>query len=304
MEHILLKFISQKKFLIDFLDGKLYMNSLYYFWNQGAVDEAQKRREQALKDNPNLDPETYTVPITGGPGSGQIDLFEGVVNTVPSKDTSLPDDFKSHMQMDMIYRSVGMGYCNVLCFYKMDYELVSNGMAYRYYLGDMKEFGEYVIVIDDKAEFLRRVNKAAEKQGLKYLCGTVMYKKPKLNGGVAKKGHSVVLKCDEKVDIQGGTGDAFVKMDNYAYQSEWRIALYRGVKDTQAYTLEIGDIRDIVHWVRNESLDAEIKSMFQHKTVKKTDDCWYGNIDRKELRELFYQLGDNKAEMMMVIGGI
>ena len=284
MEHILLKFISQKKYLTDFLDGKLYMNSLYYFWSQYALDEAQRRREQDLKDNPELDPEAYTVPITGGPGSGQIDLFEGVVNTVASKDTSLPDDFKSHMQMDMIYRSVGMGYCNVLCFYKMDYELVNNGMAYKYYLGDMKEFGEYVVVIDDKDEFLRRVNRAAEEQEFKYLCGDVMYKKPKLNCEDVKSGHNIVLKCDEKVDIQGGTGDAFVKMDHYAYQREWRIALYRGVNDTKAYTLEIGDIRDIVHWVRSESLDAEIKGMFQHRAVKKADDCWYGNIDRKELR--------------------
>ncbi len=229
-------------------------------------------------------------------------MFEGVVKTVASKDVELPDEFKNHMLMDMTYRSVGMGYCDVLCFYKMDYELVNNGMAYKYYLGDMKEFGEYVVVIDDKDELLRRINRVAEKQGFKYLCGSVRYKKPKLNDENVKESHNIVLKCDEKFDIMDGAGDAFVKMDNFAYQKEWRVALYRGVKDTKAYTLDIGDIRDIVHWVRSENLKDEVRDMFQRRAVKKTDDCWCGNIDRGELRKLFYQLGDNKAEMMMVIG--
>ncbi len=302
MEHILLKFISKKEYLKDFLDGKLYMNSLYYFWNQGALDEAKKKRVQDLKNNPQLDPEEYAVQITGGPGVGQIDLFEGAVNTVASNDTNLPSYIKNHMFMDMFYRSVGMGYCNVLCFHKLDYELACNGMVYEYYLGNMKEFGEYAVIIDEKAEFLRRVNRAVEKQGFMYLCGTVNYKKPKLNGKNVKEGHNIVLKCHEKADIQGGVGDAFVKIDKYAYQREWRIALYRGIKDTKAYTLEIGDTRDIVHWVRSENIEAEIEEMFQRKVVKHTDDCWYGNVDRKELRKLFYQLGDNKAEMMMVVG--
>lgn len=302
MEHILLKFISKKEYLKDFLDGKLYMNSLYYFWNQSALDEAKNRWERDLKNYPELDSEKYAVPIIGGPGAGQIDLFEGIVNTVASNDTDLPSNIKNHMFMDIVYRSVGMGYCNVLCFHKLDYELTCNGMVCEYYLGNMKEFGEYVVIIDDKAEFLRRVNRSAEKQGFKYLCGSVNYKKPKLNGKDAKKGNHIVLKCEEKADIKGGIGDAFIKMDNFAYQREWRIALYRGVKDTKAYTLEIGDIRDIVHWVRSESLDADIREKFQRKAVKHTDDCWYGNVDRKAFREMFYQLGDNKAETLMVVG--
>lgn len=86
------------------------------------------------------------------------------------------------MLMDTIYRSVGMGYCNVLCFYKMDYELINNGTVSSYSLGNMQEFGEYAVIVDDKDELIRRIKRAAEKRRFKYLCGTVLYKKPKLNG--------------------------------------------------------------------------------------------------------------------------
>lgn len=302
MEHILLKFISKKEYLEDFLDGKLYMNSLYYFWNQSALDYAKTCREKELKDNPNLDPEKYVVPITGGPGPGQIDLFEGVAKTVVSEESNLPDEMKTYMLMDTIYRSVGMGYCNVLCFYKMDYELINNGTVCSYSLGNMQEFGEYAVIVDDKDELIRRIKRAAEKRRFKYLCGTVLYKKPKLNGKNARKSHNIVLKCDKQFEIEDGYGDAFVKMDNYAYQKEWRVALYRGEKDTEAYILDVGNIRDIVHWVRSKDLNDEVRSMFRRRAVKKNSDCWQGNIDRRELRNLFYQLGDNKAEMMVVLG--
>ena len=52
--HNLLKFISKKKYLEDFLNGKLYMNPLNYFWENGFDD--------------------------------QKDIFESVVSTVPVKD--------------------------------------------------------------------------------------------------------------------------------------------------------------------------------------------------------------------------
>ena len=70
----------------------------------------------------------------------------------------------------------------------------------------------------------------------------------------------------------------------------------------RAYTLDVGDIRDIVHWVRSKDLNDEVRSMFLRKAIKKNSDRWQGNIDRTELRNLFYQLGDNKAEIMVVLG--
>lgn len=48
--YILLKFISsadksnKKKYLKDFLNGSLYMNTLNYFWNEYYLELAKKRR--------------------------------------------------------------------------------------------------------------------------------------------------------------------------------------------------------------------------------------------------------------------
>lgn len=162
MNYMLLKFISNEKFLDDFLNGNLYMNTLYYYWNQYALDMAQERRDRELKNNPNLDPENYTVPIECGPGPGVMDLFEGTVTTERLEDSNLPDQFKVYAQTELIYRSVGMGYCNTLCFFKMGYKLHDYGLLgtqVEYFLGDMHEFGEYAVIIDDLDELIRRIQR-------------------------------------------------------------------------------------------------------------------------------------------------
>lgn len=67
--HILTRFFSQKKFLDAFISGKLYMNTLNYFWNNGFEE--------------------------------QKDIFEGVVCTVPVKDfNGFPMDFQAAQASD------------------------------------------------------------------------------------------------------------------------------------------------------------------------------------------------------------
>ena len=39
---ILLKYISKKEYVDDFMAGNLYMNSLYYFWNEYAIESKRK----------------------------------------------------------------------------------------------------------------------------------------------------------------------------------------------------------------------------------------------------------------------
>ena len=64
--HILLKFISQEKFLNDFLSGSLYMNSLYYFWNEFVLESVKKGKRIPLEELAKN--EVY----------GQTDLFEKI----------------------------------------------------------------------------------------------------------------------------------------------------------------------------------------------------------------------------------
>lgn len=91
-------------------------------------------------------------------------------------------------------------------------------------------------------------------------------------------------------------------MNIYAYQNEWRLALYRGKKETSAYRLEIGDIRDIVEYCRIEDLEKNIDRFLQRNEIKSAEDYWYGNIKRREMRNLFYNLGDCKGELLLEIG--
>lgn len=194
--------------------------------------------------------------------------------------------------------------CNVLCFYKMDYKVVGRNLI-DFQLGEMDEFGKYVVIIDDMSELERRIYLAARKQGFKCLCGPVRYRELKLNGGDIRTGHNIVLKEDDELyDISKDDSkrDAFDKMSNYSYQKEWRVALCRGEKDIKAYNLSVGNLRDIVHWVKQEELKSEIKRMFQNNQIKANSGNWYGD-DRHELREKLYQLGDDKAERFIIVGG-
>ena len=93
--HILTRFFSQKKFLDAFISGKLYMNTLNYFWNNGFEE--------------------------------QKDIFEGVVCTVPVKDfNGFPMDFQAAQASDYHFRAEGYKFCNVLCFYKINFYITSH----------------------------------------------------------------------------------------------------------------------------------------------------------------------------------
>ena len=47
--HLLTRFFSQKNFLDAFISGKLYMNTLNYFWNNG-FEEQKDIFEKHLSD--------------------------------------------------------------------------------------------------------------------------------------------------------------------------------------------------------------------------------------------------------------
>lgn len=302
--HVLLKFISQKPFVEDFLNGSLYMNSLYYFWNEYPLREAAMNRNKIIKEHPDIDPDTVTVPIDYKLSPAQADMFEGTIGF----DTSqfFKGDFGEHMLSDAIMRAVGFQYCDTLCFYRLDYR--QDGIFLKYSVPNMNDFGDYVAIIKDKNELLRRVNAAAEREKIDYLCGDVYYRPLKLEGNntdVSQRNH-IVIKCDSQFDMAdfnlGSRRDCFVKMDHYSWQKEWRIAAYRGVKDTEPYRLEVGDIRDIVECVQAGDLPATLDRMIVNGQIKNSDDGFYGNISRHDLKEKFYKLGDNKAEMFCFIG--
>ena len=306
-EYILLKFISnadkynKKKYLKDFLNGSLYMNTLNYFWNEYYLDLQKKTMEN-----------TSTSDISRGIlPEEQKDFFEGVVGTIKGNEFTNNNDLNTALMSDIYLRAKGFGYCTTLCFYKLKYQYNTirglNGASYDINK-NMESFGDYVIIIDNQLELLERIRKAVEREKYKFLCGSVKYRTPKLEGRLARKGNSVTLKVNEEFDLKEYSNyitnekNCFDKIDKFSYQNEWRIVLYRGIKTYEPYRLEIGNIRDICHWVKAEDLDTELQIYFNNYKAKSTCLGEFGNCTKDELRNLFCTLGDDKVDVLAVIG--
>lgn len=167
----IIKFFSKKKYLEEFISGKLHMNTLDFFWNNGFED--------------------------------QKDIFEGVVCNVPVKDfRGFPINFQSVQACDSRFRAEGYKYCNVLCFYKQRYKTDGSFINYEYNQ-NMKEFGEYVAFVTNEREFLQHVGATAEKEKYKYLCGDVRYHEQLLNGEPGHQGNQIHFAiCDRYFTIE------------------------------------------------------------------------------------------------------
>lgn len=276
--HILIKFFSQKSYLREFVSGKLYMNSLDYFWNNGFYE--------------------------------QKDIFEGVVCTVPVKDfNEMPLDFQAVQASDYHFRADGYRFCNVLCFYKVG--LTQIGKIFRYNLNPaMSQFGDYVAIITNEAEFLKRIETAVRNTNYQVLCGDVHYHPQMINGIQSNPGPCMYLEAKEEKftieELQGkGFGirkrDCFDKDSRYMNQREWRIALYRGHKCADAYELDVGNLSDIIRCCNAANIQNDIDNCLRLHMYSNIEG-WYGTASRSEMRELFYHLGNNKTTLFSVIG--
>ncbi|WP_155832010.1 hypothetical protein [Butyrivibrio sp. WCD2001] len=302
--HLLLKFISKESYVNDFLNGSLYMNSLHYFWNEYPLLQGISRKESITTENI----ETNTNNIAGTTdykmSPAQADMLEGTAGFAISED--IKNDFGEYVLTDAMLRAVGFQYCNTLCFYRLDY--VHEQPYINYDVPDMSQFGEYVVIIKDKGELLRRIAAASIRENIYFLSGDVRYKAPRYDGEETdlSERHHVFIKAGQYFDLNDfkitRECDCFQKMNKYSWQKEWRVAIYRGVKSTEAYKLEIGDIRDIAECVPAKDLAMKLDALFASNKIRISDKGFYGNISRRDLREKYYLLGDNKAEMFFCIG--
>lgn len=258
----------------SFQNGCLYMNTMDYFWNNG-FDE-------------------------------QKDILEGVIYSVsPKNTTGFDEEFLNVQASDFKIQAAGYAYCNIFCMSIIELLMLNNGNLIHTFSQEMQKFGEKAVIIDNESEYLRRINKAAKD--MKYLCGRVNYHKPYLEGNESHPKHTVELKTTEKFDFSsiisnGRKYDAFDKNYKYRAQNEWRLCLYRGERTTDAYPFNIGDLHDITHVVDTKDFLKHFLKEAQKHTLEKGNICYYGNTNRSDLRNMFYELEDNKAWMISTIG--
>ena len=273
--HTLVKFTNHAK---DFLNGCLYMNTLNYFWENGFQE--------------------------------QRDICEGVIGAIPPHEVRGLDPFFCDVNVtDMQLQAVGYSYCNVFCMSIVDYFLKSSldGRVQIdiVYPPNMTEFGDKTVIIDDEKAFLTRINLAAKEYH--YLCGRVKYHSQRLNGRPSSFKNSMTLRTSESYDFsefvaESRRYDAFDKSEMYKLQNEWRICLCRGIKTTEPFRIEIGSIKDIAHVIDTKDFISNLPSMYENTKVMPSIESYYGNTDRHALRDMFYELGNNKAWMISTIG--
>lgn len=286
--HQLIKFFSKRKYAEQFLKGELYMNTLAYFWENGFEE--------------------------------QRDLFEGVSETFDKKSLGFPIPWQQIINGDVMFRLDAYRYCNLYCFYRVDID--ETGIRNPFGIpamvpvkgihlpGDeMTKFGDTVAIIKDEAEFLRRVMQSIEKDWL-CLAGDVRYSRIEgspngLGGGSYWQSEKVY----PAPRLQRGNGrtstkDCFIKTSFYENQREWRICLFRNVKDDKAYTLKVGDLHDIVELVPVNQIQKRLIETYMPcvpAEVAPQFSGFKGNISRSEFKEKMYQFDDAMGHLVLTM---
>jgi len=285
--HQLIKYFSTRDYAEQFICGELYMNSLSYFWDNGFED--------------------------------QRDLFEGVSETFDKKSIGFPIHMQQIVDGDVMFRLDAYRYCNLYCFYRVDideqgitdptgYKCLMPIKAIRLPGNEMSEFGNTVAIIKNETEFMNRVIKALEKDWM-CIAGDVRYHQ--IEGSKSGKGGKTYWKAKELMPAPKfrrgkvtSTKDCFDKTLFYANQREWRICLFRNVKDDNAYRLKVGDLSDIVELVPVSQIQKRLLEMYKPclpADVEPQFSGFKGNIRRKDFKEKMYQFDDAMGYIMMTM---
>ena len=125
----------------EFMAGRLYMNSLGFFWNNGF--------------------------------EGQRDMFEGVAQMQDPRDSLFSEEYQNALCASIMIRAEAFQFCNLLCFHRHFYDpLRGCGTEIDPRIG---EFGDCAVRITDPDAFINRVYAKAEQQGDICVSGPVAY---------------------------------------------------------------------------------------------------------------------------------
>ena len=269
----LIKYFGKKKYAELFMRGKIYMNYLGYFWD----------------------------PLNGY--AEQHDIHEGIV--LATNRSQIDGVLGEYLVCDPMFRAEGYKYCNLACFYRIDIEAFPvqnrNFLLHWQDYANMKEFGEWVVIIKDVDELMRRVDEAVQIEKFKYCAGDVSYYRD-----IKPDVHSMILQADLPIDLHnmsdGQKFDSFYKTYKYQNQKEWRISLYRGLKEECSYTLNVGNLDDIACLTNIQDMSDHFSMLLSSHSVRPNWDYYYrGNVTRDELRDLFIALGDYQAKMSLTV---
>ena len=229
----LAKFFENEEYAGDFLQGKLFLNSLRYFKKIEGEDGRGDQNEGAIVYP--LDGSIFTL------------RFENEETGEVSEVTITKDDLAA----PIITRPYWYDHINLLCMYAChsgDFQHISddNINDFRKQIEIPEEcvnLGEHAIVITNCQEFPRRVSAAAELNGYGLCTGLVTYYDPEVGTPTIRTEIETV----------------FHKQKEYQYQSEFRIAVDAHLSEPTFLRLSIGDISDIALRMRTSEINQKMK---------------------------------------------
>ena len=230
----LAKFIEKKEYADDFLQGKLFLNSLRYFKEIEGEDGRGDENEGAIV-MPLDDDFIFTLTATNA------ETGEGSEVRITKDDLAAPVSMHPRWY----------DHINLLCMYAChsgDFQCISddNINDFRKQLEIPEEcvnLGEHAIIIADIREFFRRIGVAAEQGGYR-LCGElVKYYDTDVGTPTTRSAIETV----------------FHKRKEYEHQSEFRVAVDANLDEPTPLVLCIGDIRDIAFLMRTSEINQQMK---------------------------------------------
>lgn len=225
------KFFSKKKYVRDFIQGKIYANRLSYFKDIEGMDD-----------------------------SGRADKHEGVIGWFqPNQgkftinDMDITGDLAGPIEMQREW----LNYRNLFCVHAAHTGDIDLGNLSAQNVEDLRKqlelsedcqkLGRFAVVIKNIPEFMNRIESTVEQKGYRLSRGPVKYYDPDTFHGNFSDWEAV-----------------FRKRMEYRYQQEYRFVIDTLVIGDWPIVLEIGDIQDITTCfcaskINEELLGGEIK---------------------------------------------
>ena len=227
--------IIDMKYVDDLLDGNLYMNTLDYF----------RRIEQ-------------------GGNQAQQDPLEGVIGTISKNSLrqygiNFDDKFLNVIGGRVNLISDSYGFHNLFCLYQLQVDDETKSVQVPstdlVKFDDSGKDSKVVVWIKNREEFLTRLEKAIQREITNHtqeyaIYGSVVY-------------NSSWLSADAP-----GNRSAFHKEPSYAYQQEWRLAIFRKGWKNEAYRFNIGSLRDITTIVQLDDFLKHPETLYPGYTQK------------------------------------
>lgn len=275
MMRTLIRF-TKPEYVNSILAGKLYMSSLSKFWNISNKFEEQK------------------------------DIFEGTALFVETDKTSFSNEMKKVLSKYVRYRIEAYKYCNLLCFYSVDFDEETGTIQLPN--KEMQDFGDACLVIKDTDAFIRKIEHTIP--GL-YICGSVEYHHAEDERLYTHNSVTSVSDGDtglfdlKNLPCGNSSYGCLDKYDKYASQKEWRICYLADELNCDDKTIDVGDLSDVIEVVPSEIISEYLIAKYSPRNfgeIHNNDFSIAGNVGYSKFKNKIENI-DGKCRMILDILG-